>query len=492
MNQDMETMRQTRLWTRAWDALVDSNPVLAKELLVTARTPTFIGSMIGAPLVMGALVLLARLGLHSFGPPAGRQLFPVYFAGLSIALGILGAALGSTVLVQEREAGALEALKFSALSPRRIVLGKLAAVVLAEAAVVVCTIPLLVFILAQGGVSLGEAWIATAIALACGAMTASVGVAVSAHAANTRRSLLASLFCAAILGIGVMIWLAAGSDLGSSHGLFGVTQGYFEAPAGRAYCAVLFVIPAYALTTVLWLGHAAATAGLMDRSEDWSLPIKRWTVGAYAMGTMALVLCSAMAGEDDREAIAIGSMTAAASLAAVLLFVFASEPVRLTRRMQVHPRPVFARVLYPRCLVPSILFTLVASGVVLVSIPVLAGAPAALEVDAIWAIACLSALGGLLGTLAARRGVTQARRIGAAAVVGLTFLFVLLRVGSRGPTWVDGICPLWLDGDGTEAQDILACSLALWGGAALWSLGSMLHAVRSGRSPSVGLGGAET
>ena len=84
------------------------------------------------------------------------------------------------MVVQEREGGALEALKFSALSPRRVVVGKFAAVVLAEVAVVICTMPLLAFVLALGGVSLGEAFVAMTIALACGAMTASVGVATSA------------------------------------------------------------------------------------------------------------------------------------------------------------------------------------------------------------------------------------------------------------------------------------------------------------------------
>jgi len=46
------------------------------------------------------------------------------------------------------------------------------------------------------------------------------------------------------VGIGVMIWQAAGSDLGQEHHSFGVAHGYFEAPWGRTYLEVLFVIPA--------------------------------------------------------------------------------------------------------------------------------------------------------------------------------------------------------------------------------------------------------
>jgi ABC-type transport system involved in cytochrome c biogenesis permease component len=480
MNPSMDATREKRRWTRTWDALVDADPVLAKELLVTARTPAFVGSMIVAPLVLGALVLCVRLGMRRIDPLAGRELFPVYFTGLSIALGLVGAALGSTVVVQEREAGALEALKFSALGPGRIVRGKFAAVVLAELAVVVCTMPLLGFVLAMGGVSLGETCVAMSIALACGVMTASLGVAVSAHAANTRQSLLLSLLGSAAVGIGVMIWLAAGSELGQRYHAFGVARGYLDVPWNGPSIAVLLVIPAYALTTVLWFGHAAATSGLMDLSEDRSLPIKRWTVGAYAMGAMALVACSAVAREYVRESIVGGSMIAVATLAAVLLFVFAGEPVRPTRRMQVHRPSLFVRAVYPWCLAPSIFFTIAASGVVLLSVPVLSGAPAKLELDGLWVVACLSALGGLLGCVAARRGATRARQLGAFALVGLTFCFLLLRAGSRGPTWVDGICPLGLDLEGgPPALRVLTYSLVAWGTASLLSLATMLRAVRA-------------
>lgn len=479
MNSSTDATRAKRLWTRAWDAFVDADPVLGKELLVTARTPTFLGSMIVAPLVLAAFVLLFRLGTSRFDSD-GRQVFAVYFTGLSMALGAVGAALGSTVIVQEREAGVLDALKFSALSARRIVLGKWAAVVLAEAAVVVVTLPLLAFVLAMRGVSLGETWIALLIALACGIMTASVGVAVSAHAADTRRSLLISLLGSGALGIGVLIWLAFASDLGRWHGLFGSARAYLEAPCDGRYVAILFVVPAYALTTVLGLGHAAATSGLMDLSEDRSLPIKRWTVGAYGMGMVALVMCLRTAGEHVRGSIAGGSMIAAAVLAAVLLFVFVGEPVRPTRRMRVRPRSLLVRLLYPWCLAPSVVFTIAASGIVLLSAPAVAGASNNLELDAFWAVACLSALGGLMGCFAARRGATRARRLGAAALTCLTLFFVILRDRSRGPTWVDVICPLWLNPeDGARAQRAMIFSLVTWGTAALVSLVVMVRAVRA-------------
>jgi ABC-type transport system involved in multi-copper enzyme maturation permease subunit len=222
---------RTRLWARAWGAVVDANPVLAKELLVTARTPTFVGAMVGTPLLLGALVLLIRLGMSPrTNPNAGGDLLQIYFTGLTITLGIVGAGLGSTVVVQEREAGALDALKFSALSPRRIVFGKFAAVVLANGVIVVCTLPLLAFVLSMGGVSIGDTLVGISIAVACGVMAASVGIAVSSHVANTRRAPLGSLLAAGLLGMGVSIWLAVASDFGRGFGLVAVAEDYLTAP----------------------------------------------------------------------------------------------------------------------------------------------------------------------------------------------------------------------------------------------------------------------
>jgi hypothetical protein len=479
MNPNMVGPRK-RLRTRAWGALVDASPVLAKELLVTARTPAFARSIVVAPILLAALVLLVRLEMSRLDPAAGRQLFPVYFTGLAMALGTVGAALGSTVVVLERETGALEALKFSSLRPGRIVLGKFAAVVLAEGAIVASTLPLLAFVLALGGVSVGETVVALAIALACGVMTASTGIAASALAPNARQSLFVSLVGASCIGIGVVLWLVVGCDLDFGYRPFGVTRAYFEAPFNGTYIALLCVIPAYALTTLPWLGYAAATSGLMDPSEDRSLPIKRWTVGALGLGMIALFVCATTAGAQERGPIAGASMIATALLAAALLFAFVGEPVRPTRRMQVQPRSLLGRVLFPRCLAPSVFFVVVASGIVLLSVPVLAGASRDLEFDALWAVTYLSALGGAMGCVAARRGAMRARRGAAIALGCLTLLVALLRADSRGPTWVDGICPLWLDpSPGTRARGVLVESLFVWAAVAMVSLGAMLHAVRA-------------
>jgi ABC-type transport system involved in multi-copper enzyme maturation permease subunit len=490
MNPSLDVSPRKPSWTRTWGALVDADPVLAKELLVTARTPMFVRTIVMAPLLLGALVLLVRAGMnHQLDPVAGRELFPVYFSGLALALGAVGGTLGSTVIVHEREARALEALKFSSLRPRSIVVGKFAAVVLAEVAIVVCTLPLLAFVLAMGGVSLGETFVATAVSLGCGVMTASVGVAVSAHASETRRSLLVSLVASSLIGIGVCIWLAVGSDLGRWYGPFGIVRAYFDAPFDAKYLTVLVVIPAYAVATLLWLGYAAATSGLMDPSEDRGLPLKRWTAGAYATGAFAVAMCTRATGEGGEGSVAGGAMIATGVLATVLLFVFAGEPVRPTRRMQVEARSPLVRAFFPRCLAPSLFFTVAASGVFLLSLPLVAGVSCesgALEFYGIWAVLYLATLGGFLGSMAARRGGTRARRRGGLALVGLAFLVALLHDRTGEVAWVDGICPLWLDLENrAHAQSVMAGSLLAWAVAAVVSFALLVRATSSqSRTPS--------
>jgi len=150
---------------------------------------------------------------------------------------------------------------------------------------------------------------------------------------------------------------------------------------------------------------------------------------------LALVACSHAAETGARDSIAAASMTAAAILAGILLFVFMGDPLRPTRRMQAQVRSSLDRVLHPSCLAPSVFSTVVAGGMVLVSIPVLAGASLQLEPQALWAVAFLAVLGASMGSVAARRGPRLARRLGALALALLALFFVLLRHGARGPTW---------------------------------------------------------
>ena len=267
----------------------------------------------GTPLLLGALVLLTRLGMGDhLGPHRRSSPLPALLHRAALSLGVVGAGLGSTVVVQEREAGALEALKFSALGPAAS----------SSASSPPSSWPKARWWSARSrSLPSCSPWgrVARRVVRRDGDRPGVRGHDREPRSRDLRargqhrRSLLASLLGAGAVGIGVTTWLAFGSELGHWYGPFAVVQGYFEAPLDGANVALLFVIPAYALTTVLSLGRAAATSGLMDPSEDRSRPIKRWVLGTYSMGAILLFVCSRTAEPQSRGWIGGASMIAAAS-----------------------------------------------------------------------------------------------------------------------------------------------------------------------------------
>jgi ABC-type transport system involved in multi-copper enzyme maturation permease subunit len=464
--------------TRAWEALVDANPVLAKEILLTTRTRVYAGSVLASPILLAMLVLLVRYGMNRvLDSREGSVLLQVYFTGLAVLLTALGAILGSTIVVQDRESNTLEVLKFSRLGPRPIVLGKFAAVVLAQGAAVLCTLPLVAFIVSTTQVSVAEVLVAITIALGWGTMAASLGIAVSAHATQTRLSLLVSLLAGGVIGMGMFIWIALASELPPYEYSTGIARKYLAAPWNGQYLALLIVIPAWLFTTVLWLGYEVATAGLMDRSLDRSLPLKRWTLGTLGVGTLALLACAATLSQSDRDGLVGGATFATGALGVALIFVFAGEPISPTRRMQSQRPSLLSRVLCPPCLAPSIFFALVTTGVVLLAIPVLLHTSSEVQLDCAWASMVLATLGGFMGSIATRRGGARARTAGAVAVP-LVFLLTLLHDG-RTVTWVDAICPLWIrNGHVEDAGSVFRASVVGWAAAAFVSLSVMLRTIR--------------
>jgi ABC-type transport system involved in cytochrome c biogenesis permease component len=464
-----------------WDALVDANPVLARELLVTARTPVYAKSVILAPLLLGALVVMVWMGTRfDHGPRAGRDLFPVYYIGLGVLVACVGSMLGSAVIVQEREAGALDALKFCSLSPRRIVFGKFAAVVLAETAVIVCTLPLLALVLATGGVSLGQAVWAMAIVAACGLMTASLGIGVSCHATNTRRAGLLSLLATFAIGIGVWSWLAATYDLSRWHPGSGRWSVYGDPPIA-AYVALLCVVPVYAVSAVVGLGGALARSGLMDASEDGGRPLQQWMLWAWPAGAFALA-SGANATEYVRTFMLVTSSVVIALLGVLLVFFFTGRPAQLTRRMQAHEAAGIGRLL-PRRLAPSVLFAVAATGVGWLLAPVLLGEASDMtELYALWAALALSTWGGFMGCIAARWGAPLARQLGVLVGTLLPLGVLVLRSGLAANP-VDAIFPLWLGFRGhfetVGTPETLQFACVLWGIAALGFVAGMFYVTRA-------------
>src|SRR5580704_12709231 len=136
-----------------WAAL-DMNPIIKKELLVTLRTPIYVRSVVVALVALAALVLSVALGQAEASTDtadAGRALFQVFFRGTLFVMSLVGASLGASAIVQEREGRTLDALLLSTLSPRRVVLGKFLAVFIAMAFIPVAASPMLGVVVLFGG-----------------------------------------------------------------------------------------------------------------------------------------------------------------------------------------------------------------------------------------------------------------------------------------------------------------------------------------------------
>jgi hypothetical protein len=479
MNATVETQRPTTVLQRAWQWLVDANPVLAKEILVTSRTPAYAGAIVGTPLLLAGIVLAARWMTNDLafdGSPVVR----LYLVWVAIFLGALGAILGSTLVVHDRENGTLEALRFSRVRASSIALAKLASVVFAQVVVVACTLPLIGYFVVSSGVSLAGIAVAAALALALGALTAAVGIGVSAHAPNTRVAHVVSLFGAALIWIAVCAWYAASWRLtGCLHGCDAI-DGYLDAPFDRRYVSLLIVIPACGFAIVLWGGIAAAISGLLDTSEDRSLPIKRWALSAVAMVALATYAAANGAEAGARATIAGLALFVTALGAVVLHFAFVGEPLSPSHRMRARPPGSILRRLSPPSLVPSIGFTIVTGALGFVGIPLLLRSPDVALVG-LWVLLYVSALGGFMGFVAARKGARRARWMG--AIAAPMFLLSLLEDHSRGAAALDCVCPFWLrHASGGETSAVWSCSVALWALTACVMLGLMIRASREAAS----------
>jgi hypothetical protein len=486
MSATVEMQMPATLAGRAWHWLVDANPVLAKEVLVTVRTRTYAGAIVVAPVLVAGLVLAIR-AMVGRDPLDGHGTMQVYLVGLAVLLGALGAVLGATIVVQDREGGTIEGLRFSRVRPGSIIVAKFASIVLAQLAVVACTLPLVGYFVATTDVGFVEAALITAIAVAFGAMTAAIGVGISSLAPNIRIALVLSLLGAGLLGIGLCAWYGCvwdvgrdlvrdvGRDLGpcsSGHcGVADVARSAFE----RKYLSLFVVLPVCAFATVLWGGLAAGVSGLLDASEDRSGPIKGWALAALSMTALTVYETAIDEGARTRTAIAVLSLFAIAFTSIAMLFAFAGEPLSPSRRMRAQRSRSILRRLSPPSLVPSIAFTLLAAGLGLLGIPLLARSPE-LTVVGFWVFLYMSALGGFMGFIAASTSARRARGMG--AVAAPAFLVALLQDHSHGATALDCVCPFWLGSPSAETLAVWSCSLALWALTACAMLGLMLGARR--------------
>lgn len=216
------------VFARAADLLRD-NPVLDKDAATTLRST--------ATTVVVAVVGLAAWGLTAFVhvvqepgatdlltwrglEPSGRSMFVAVCGALLFVTTLFMPAAASSAIAAERERGTLPLLLVSALSPARIVAGKLVALLLVAAPLFCIALPLLGLASIYGGVGALDVVVALALAAFHAVCVAAAGIGASALVGRARLAApLAMLFSAVpalsfgLPLIGALAVYAAGDDL---------------------------------------------------------------------------------------------------------------------------------------------------------------------------------------------------------------------------------------------------------------------------------------
>ncbi len=494
---------------RISDALRDANPIVRKELLAALRTPLYVRAVVVSLVFVGTVVALSAASIADGREPweGGKTLFQVFFGVTFFVMVLVGTTFGATSIVQEREARTLDALTLSALGPRRVARGKLAAVFLSTAFIPVLALPLLGVVTVFGGVTAGHLAVATVYALVFGAVGAAFGVAVSASVSTTRAAVTVTAPPVALATlIGGSVLTAVGEQYARSHALsirgpLFFADAYFALPLDRSYLLWLVLAPLWLALTPGTLFYAVAHAGLLDATQDATRPVKRWALAATP-ATLALALAAARwtpASTSDRVGLAWSLTGAAVTLATAMLFHFAGTARTPTRRMaREHTGPW--RALLPAGRIPSLRFAWLygALTVALSTALFAAGSPAMRALTA-WTAAFLGALSGLM----ALRGARDDESSGAARLHGVVALFVtgvglwlvaLLQQLGGGthpdllahPTAPLALSPTWALLAALQAvrpHDVTADTMrALWTGAGLYAAAALvLHALASRR-----------
>ncbi len=444
----------------------DPNPIVRKELLAVLRTPLYVRSVVVSLIAVGLTVVTSAVTIadSADSSEAGKILFQLFFGGTFLVMSFVGPTFGATTIVQEREARTWDALALSALGPRRIVAGKLAAVFVAMAFIPLVSVPMLGVATLFGGVTLGHLAVSTLYVLAFGAVGVAFGVAVSSVTDATRKAVGATV----PLAVGGAMFLggtlsAVGHDFARHHALsfegpFFFADAYFALPFDREYALWLVLMPLWLVATPFTLFYAVARGGLMEPTQDRTLPLKRWSLGAASL-TLAL-LCAGnrwlSTRVETREVWALLYVVAATVASVLLLVAFVGAPLAPTRRMLLERPGALTRALMPATRAGSVWFAVALGALTAMVTPLaLVGTDPEMLLVGLWAAAYIAAFGGLVGLLSVRRpaaGPTTARVFGAVALfvtfVGTWLVALLMGMGARDnpvrhPPVVLALSPTW-------------------------------------------------
>lgn len=326
--------------------LVVDNPIIRKDgLLVLRRKKTLLALGLAALGVALASVLiwLDDATVVQWNPDyaVGRALLSIMLGLAFLAAGVLLPAAASSTLAGEREHGTLPLLMVTGLSPARIVVGKIVAMLVLAAPFVALPLPSMLVAAAAIGVD-PLVVMTTLLGLATSMVAfAAVGVYASAMTDRSRTAAPAALvfaaipaiFCAApAFGIAVdaadghlrdrEIFLALGGLVAGAVVAVAATWGAWSALAPRSAprfkgASLLFVVVSVGMPLA-----AVALTMLMD-GRPGGVDVGLWA-GAGLFSAAAVLLFSAGVGRDARAptpmlVVPVAVATAVATLAAASL-----------------------------------------------------------------------------------------------------------------------------------------------------------------------------
>ncbi len=292
---------------RGW--LDDPNPILLKELRATLRRPRYARFLYLSTGILAVIVVLTGATMSVGDTPAtvGKVLFHLFFALAVIIISLVAPAAAASTVVGEKEAKTFESLILTGMSARRIILGKMSAVMATFGLAMVAFTPVVGVAFLFGGVSPGQVLWAFVGVLLFLSLAVSFGVSISTRmpSARTAMAVTAVLFQPAAMMFGSTVWASAAVarpwGLSNDPGPFWwaeVLSGHFFKLEVFLF---LFLIPVIQTAFVVSFFLLAAISGLKAPASDRSSPFKVWAFALVLWHAILSVVALDAAASDVQD-----------------------------------------------------------------------------------------------------------------------------------------------------------------------------------------------
>lgn len=176
--------------------LLRDNPVLARELLVTLRSPRAFVLQLLYVSALGALVYFywpaGEEGTRQVSPGVARRLFDIFFLGQFFLVSLMAPTFAAGSITGEKERKTYEMLLASPLRPRTILVGKLLSSLSYLVILILSSLPLMILCYLLGGLLLSEITRSYLVLILAAGTFGLLSVACSSYFRRTSSALVVS------------------------------------------------------------------------------------------------------------------------------------------------------------------------------------------------------------------------------------------------------------------------------------------------------------